>query len=111
MAQVIKKNEVEKVWIETWDDHKGEDVTVSSATFQVFDSDGVSVQVSANATIVDNTTETPDMYGPVDTTVAAFVVGNRYAVRFVVTFSDGDVKRPVVDIDIVAELVSILPLH
>jgi hypothetical protein len=110
MAQVVKKNEEEKIWIETWDDHKGEDVTVSSAIFQVFDSVGVSVQASANATIVDNDTKTPDIYGLVDTTDDAFVVGDSYKVRFVVTIGD-DVKRPVVDIDIVAELVSILPLH
>jgi hypothetical protein len=54
-------------------------------TFEVFDADDSSVQASDDATIVDNGTATPDFYGLVDTTAAAFVVGSSYYARFTIT--------------------------
>lgn len=110
MGQVIKKNEVDAVFIEGWDDHTGADITIASATFEVFDSDGVSVQTSANATITDNGTATPDVSGLVDTTAAAFTVDSEYNVQFVITIGSV-IKRPVVPIEIATELLSRLPLQ
>lgn len=110
MGQVLKKNEVDGVHIELWDDHTGDSVTVDSATFEVFDSDDTTVQASANATITDNSTATPDISGEVDTTVAGFVVDDEYLVQFVVTIGTV-VKRPCVPIEIATELLSRMPLQ
>lgn len=83
--QKITKNEKENVWAYAWDAHTSGNVTLTSVTFEVFDADDVSVQGSDDATIVDNGTPTPDIYGLVDTTDAAFVVGSSYYVRFTIT--------------------------
>ena len=100
--QHIRKNAKENVWIEGYDDHTAGTVTVASATFQVFDADDASVQASASATIADNTTTTPDVYGLVDTSVAAFVNGSAYKVEFVVTIGS-EVYREVVPIKCVED--------
>jgi len=84
--QQIKKNGVEDVWITGTNRHSpGTSVTVASASFEVFDVDGTTVQASASATITDNSTVSPDINGLVDTTVVAFVVGSWYEVEFTVT--------------------------
>lgn len=83
----IEKNAKENVWAYGWDAHTGADVTLTSVTFEVFDADDSSVQDSADATIVDNATETPDFYGLVDTTAVAFVAGSGYYVRFTITIT------------------------
>lgn len=110
MGQVLKKNEVDGIHIESWDDHTGASITIASATFEVFDLDGTTVQASASATITDNSSATPDISGEVDTTVAGFVVGSDYYVQFVVTIGTV-VKRPGVPIEIATELLSRLPLQ
>lgn len=83
--QKIEKDSKQNIWAFAWDAHTGGDVTISSVTFKVFDADDASVQASDTATIVDNATATPDFYGLVDSTDAAFVVGSSYYVRFTIT--------------------------
>lgn len=102
MMQQMRKNSKEKVWIEAWDDHGGDTVTIDSATFEVFDSDDSSVQTSAPATLTDNGTTTPDICGLVDTSVAAFVANGAYKVEYVVTIGDEEF-RPVVPIKLTEE--------
>jgi len=82
--ETIIKNGKENIWI-TVNERDGGTVTVTSATFQVFDSSDTSVQASASATIADNSTASPDIYGLVDTSVAGFVACNTYYVLFLVT--------------------------
>lgn len=85
-VQEIAKTGKENVWIWGQDSHdETATVTIDSATFEVFDSDGSSVQASASATISDNGTVTPDVYGLVDCTAAGFTSGNYYEVLFLVT--------------------------
>jgi len=70
-------------------------VTISTATFEVFDSDGESVQGSASATIADNGTPTPDIYGLVDG--SNLTLGQRYEVAFLITVGSEiyEIKRHV----------------
>lgn len=95
--QRINKNEKKNVWLTGEDDHVGASITIASATFQVFNMDGVSVQDSGNATISDNSTVTPDVHGLVDTTDAGFTAGTAYEVEFVITVGS-EVYRPRVPI-------------
>lgn len=83
-AMRINKNETKKAYISAKDDHKGESVTITSATYEVFDLDGTSIKASASATIVDNSTTTPDVYGEINATGAAFVAGTEYEIIFTV---------------------------
>ena len=100
--QFMRKNSIENVWIEGWDDHDGGNVSLTSATFQVFDSDDSSVQASTGATISSNGTTLPKVRGLVDTTEAAFVANGAYKVEFVVVVGD-ETLRPVVPIKIKEE--------
>lgn len=88
----IIKNAIEDFYCYV-DERDGGTVDVSSATYEVFDSDDVSVQASASASIEDNGTATPDIYGSVDTTASDFVACNTYYVLFSVTMSDGQVPK------------------
>jgi hypothetical protein len=81
----INKNEKKDAYISVKDKHAGGNVTVASATFEVFDMIGVSKQGSASATIGDNGTATPDIYGLVDATAGAIVAGVDHEIVFTVT--------------------------
>jgi len=70
------KNEKKNVWIQV-EERDDESFTIASATFQVFDSDGTSVQASASATV-----STDKIYGLVDTTASGFTAGESYEVVF-----------------------------
>jgi len=70
------KGEIKHVWIEV-SERDDAAVTIDSATFQVFDEDGVSVQASDTAS-----TDGAKIYGLVDTSVAGFVAGESYEVKF-----------------------------
>ena len=75
------KNEIKDSRIEiTADD--GSTVTISTYTYEVFDADGTSVQASATAGIANNGTAAVELYGNVDTSAAAFVVGSSYYVLY-----------------------------
>ena len=70
------KGEKKNVWIEV-SERDAAAFTIASATFEVFDETGTSVQASAVAT--------PDnhkIYGLVDTTTVKFVAGDSYEVKF-----------------------------
>jgi hypothetical protein len=95
--QKIAKTEKENVWVWGEDYHTGAAITIDSATFQVFDEDDSSVQASDDATIVDNSTVTPDVYGLVDCTAAGFTAEEYYEVRFTITI-DSEVLTPAVPI-------------
>lgn len=84
-VQCIAKTGKENVWIYAKDLHSGGNITIDSATFEVFDADGSSVQGSASATLADNGTATPDVYGLVDCTASGFTAGEYYEVQFLVT--------------------------
>ncbi len=86
-VQNIAKTEAQDVWIYAQDEHTGAVITIASATFQVFDTDGVSVQDSVAATLVDNGTVTPDVKGLVDAREAGFTAGEYYEVLFTVNIS------------------------
>ena len=84
--QQIRKNAIEDVYITATNKHSpGTSVTVASATFQVYDADGTSVQAVASATITDNSTVSPDINGLVDTSVSGFTANEWYEVVFIVT--------------------------
>lgn len=85
--QYISKSGKENVWVYAEDLHTGGTVTLTSATFQVFDEDGTSVQASAAATLSDNGTATPDVYGLVDCTASGFSDGSYYDVLFLITIT------------------------
>jgi len=70
------KGEKKNVWIEV-SERNNESFTITSATFEVFDKDGTSVQDSASATI-----STHKIYGLVDTTTSDFTAGESYEVKF-----------------------------
>ena len=100
--QFMRKGSIENVWIEGWDDHNGGNVSFDSATFEVFDSDDVSVQPVGAATISNNGTPTPDINGLVDTTTGSFVANGAYKVEFVVAMGS-ERLRPVVPIKLTEE--------
>ena len=75
------KNEKKDVWIEV-QERDGGTVTVASATFEVFDADGDSVQASASASIANNSSTAVKIYGLVDTTASGFASGSAYEVKF-----------------------------
>lgn len=83
MDDPILKGEIKNIYCGAWDKHTGANVTISSPTFEVFDAGHNSVQASDIATIVDNGTPTPDVYGLVDTTQDSFTSGGYY-VRYTV---------------------------
>jgi hypothetical protein len=85
IAQYIDKSGMENVYAYGWDDHTGGNVTLTSATFEVFDMDGASVQGVAAATISDNGTATPDIYGLVDCRTANFTDTEYYDVKYLIT--------------------------
>ena len=70
------KGEKKNVWIEVAE-RDAAAFTIASATFEVFDDAGVSVQTSTGASISG-----AKIYGLVDTSVAAFVAGESYEVKF-----------------------------
>ena len=70
------KSEKKNVWIQV-EERDDNSFTIASATFQVFDVDGVSVQSSATATISSD-----KIYGLVDTSTSGFVAGGYYEVKF-----------------------------
>ena len=73
--------------------HKdGSTVGIATATFLVRDPDGTATQASGNATIADDNTVSPDVYGFVDTTVGTWNIGTHYRVIFTVTFDDGEIN-------------------
>ena len=102
-TQQIRKNAKEDVYIQITNKHDTTaTVTVASATFEVFDADGTSVQTSASATISDNTTLSPDVSGLIDTTDADFTANSWYEVVFVVTIGTEELHE-VVQIECVEE--------
>lgn len=84
----IAKTEAEDAWIYGQDEHTGGAVTIDSATFEVFDVAGVSVQASDTATIVDNGTATPDVKGLVDCRESGFTSGEYYEALFTVNIGN-----------------------
>jgi len=72
----FSKGEKKNIWIEVYE-RNGLDFTISSATFEVLDKDGNTVQASASATV-----EGHKIYGLVDTTAAGFVAGEGYSAKF-----------------------------
>jgi len=102
-TQQIRKNAKEDVYIQVTNQHDPTaSITVDSATFEVFDADGTSVQTSASATISDNSTISPDISGLVDTTDADFATNSWYEVVFVVTIGSEELHE-VVHVEIVEE--------
>lgn len=92
MDDPIIKGEKVNIYCGAWDDHTGGIVTISSAVFEVFDAGHNSVQTSGEATIVDNGTVRPDVYGLVDTTQDAFTSGGYY-VLFTVIIGTETLKK------------------
>ena len=85
MAEVIfEKGEIKNVWIQI-DERDLGTVTTSAQTFDVVDGDDVEIQASGNASVQNNGTSLVQVYGLVNTSVAAFVAGTAYKVRFTVT--------------------------
>jgi len=78
------KDEIKDVWIEVTD-RDAESITISAATFEVFTTADVSIQAVSAASINDNTTISPDVYGLVDTTTTSFSSCNTYYVLFSIT--------------------------
>lgn len=76
------KNEKKDSRIEVTASDGSSTVTVSSYVFQVYDADDTSVQAEATASISGNGTATVELYGLVDTTDDAFVVGSSYYVLY-----------------------------
>jgi len=79
------KGEIKNVWIEVAE-RDSASFTIASATFEVFDEDGVSVQASDTAS-----TDGAKIYGLVDTTATVgegeeetdvFTAGESYEVKF-----------------------------
>lgn len=75
------KGEIKNAGITITNDWTGAVVTIASATFEVFDSTESSVQESGVATVGDNSTVSPDIYGLVNTSVEAFVIGDSYKIK------------------------------
>jgi hypothetical protein len=94
-VQEISKTSKENVWIWGEDIHTGAVVTIDSATFEVFDADASSVQGSAAATLSDNGTATPDIYGLVDCTAAGFTAEEYYEVLFIMTIGTEEISHSV----------------
>lgn len=70
------KGEKKNIWIEV-SERDGATVTIDSATFEVFDDAGASVQASDIADI-----DGAKIYGLVDTTTDKFTAGESYEVKF-----------------------------
>jgi hypothetical protein len=70
------KGEKKNVWIEI-SERDDASFTISSATFEVLDTDGNSVQASGDATI-----SSTRIYGLVDTSTDDFSDGESYEVKF-----------------------------
>jgi hypothetical protein len=82
MAEVIfEKGEIKNVWIQV-EERDQATVTISSQTFDVVDGDDAEKQASGNASVQNNGTSLVQIFGLVDTSVAAFVDGTAYKVRF-----------------------------
>jgi len=102
-TQQIRKNGKEDVYITVTNRHDPTaTVTVASATFEVFDADGTSVQAVASATITDNSTVSPDISGLVDTSVVAFTANSWYEVVILVTIGT-EILSEVVQVECVEE--------
>jgi len=78
----FNKDEKENVWVERQERTGQELVTITSPVFDVRTEAGVVVQVSGAASVASNGTTLPQVYGFVDTTPVAFVLGNYYDVHF-----------------------------
>lgn len=70
------KGEIKHVWIEV-SERDDAAFTISSATFEVFDDAGTSVQTSTAASI-----DGAKIYGLVDTSTVKFTAGESYEVKF-----------------------------
>jgi len=88
MAITLTKGDKANIFCTAWDQHKGDDVTISSAVFEVFDAGHNSVQDEGAASIQDNGTATPDVYGLIDTTQDSFTSGGYYVLYTVTIGSD-----------------------
>lgn len=88
------KDEIKPSWMQVTE-RDGGTVTIATANFEVFDSSGTSVQASGTATPHDNGTTLVKLSGLVDTTVAAFVAGSSYEVKFTYTIG----SETYIDID------------
>lgn len=75
----------EKRWVGVSVDERDAGNVTATAVFEVFDSDGSSVQAESEATITGSGTALVYAEGLVDTTVSAFVAGDPYEVMFTVT--------------------------
>ncbi len=78
------KNEVKPVEIIV-EERDGSSITISSATFEVFDTSGNSVQASSNASITNNSSAAVTLSGTVDTSTSDFTDGESYEVKFTYT--------------------------
>jgi len=72
----VDKNEKVNIWVQV-EERDDASFTISSATFEVLDSDDSSVQSSADATVSSD-----KIYGLVDTSAEDFVTGSSYRVKF-----------------------------
>lgn len=92
MAEVIfEKGEIKNVWTQIDERDRGT-VTTSAQTFDVVDGDGAEIQASGNASVQNNGSALVQVFGLVDTSVAAFVDGTAYKVRFTVTIGSETYK-------------------
>ncbi len=95
MAEVIyEKNEIKNTWIQI-EERDGESITVTSQTFDVIAADDTVIQASGNASVVNNNTALVRIFGLIDTTVAGFVDGTTYKVRFTIVIGAETYKRNV----------------
>ncbi len=95
MPLTYEKNEIKNAWIQI-EEREGETFTVDTGAgntvFDVVDGEDVVKQASADATVSDNNTALVKVRGLVDTTVAGFVDGSSYKIRFTVTIGSEVLK-------------------
>jgi hypothetical protein len=76
-------------------------IDATTTTFEVKDSDDNVTQASALATVADDDTTSPDVYGFVDTTTGTWTVGTDYRVIFTITFDDGEIDKPITPFEVI----------
>jgi hypothetical protein len=95
MAEVIfEKGEIKNVWIQI-EERDGGTITTTSQTFDVVDGDDAVKQVSGPATVQNNGSALVQIFGKVNTSVAALADGTAYKVRFTVVISSETYKAHV----------------
>ena len=87
MSRRIPKNAKDYSRVLVTEDDAGT-VTVTDATFLVMNSSDTTIQASASATILNNTTTEVEVYGLVDTTPVTFVDGEWVKCQFTITIDD-----------------------